>query len=91
MYEMNRLHEMLLKAGINHTFTSMDKNVFGAEALQIRIYKDDTFKEELDDVIYHKFSHGFSLGLLETFRLGDCNGFETADQVFNGWINKFFS
>lgn len=91
MYEINKLHEMLCKAGINHTFMAMDKDIFGANAMQIRIYRDATFQEELDDAVFHKFSLGYAEGLLETYELGECNGFETAIQVFEGWKEKFFS
>jgi hypothetical protein len=91
MYEIAKLHEMLSNAGINHTFMMMDKKFFGEDAMQIRIYKDGTFKEELDDVVFHKYSHGFAQGLLETYSLGECDGYETAEQVFNGWMEKFFS
>lgn len=91
MYEMRILHEMLIKAGISHTFMQMPTSIFGENALQIRIYRDDTFQEELDDVVFHKFSHGNELGLLETYCLSGCYGFESAEQVFNGWMEKFFS
>lgn len=91
MYEIAKLHEMLSNAGINHTFMMMDKNIFGADAMQIRIYRDGTFQEELDDVVFHRFSHGYAQGLLETYNLGECDGFETAEQVFKGWMEKFFS
>lgn len=88
MNEMNKLHEMLLSAHIPHTFMSMGPE-FGADSLQIRIYSDNTFTRELDDVIFHRYSHGYALGLLETYILGDCNGFETAEQVFEGWKKIF--
>ena len=91
MHEMNKLQKMLSGAGINHTFMIMDANIFGAGALQIRIYRDDTLQEELDDVVFHRFSHGHAQGLLETYSLGECEGFETAEQVFKGWMEKFFS
>ena len=91
MHEMAKLHEMLLGAGINHTFMMMDKTFYGADALQIRIYRDATFQEELDDVVFHKGSFGYALGLLETYCLGECSGFETAEQVFEGGMEKFFS
>jgi hypothetical protein len=91
MHEIEKLHEMLVKAGINHTFMAMDKNAFGEGALQIRIYRNETFQEELDDVVFHKYSHGYNQGLLETYRLNECDGFETAEQVFEGWMKKFFS
>ena len=90
MNEMNKLHEMLLKAGINHTFMAMDKDMFGADAVQIRIYRDATFQEELDDAVFNRYSFGYAQGLLETYKLGECNGFETAEQVFNGWKVMFF-
>ena len=91
MYEINKLHEMLCREGIAHTFMSMDRNTFGADALQIRIYRDNTFQKELDDVVFHKYSHGYAQGLLETYYLNKCDGFETAEQVFNGWMEKYFS
>lgn len=90
MYEITKLHKMLVEAGINHTFMVMDKNYFGEGALQIRIYRDGTFQEELDDAVFHKYSHGYCQGLLETYRLNSCDGFETAEQVFEGWVKKFF-
>ena len=91
MYEIAKLHEMLSNAGISHTFMMMNADSFGENAMQIRIYRDGTFQEELDDVVFHKYSHGYEQGLLETFALGDCNGYETAEQVFNGWMKKYFS
>lgn len=90
MYEIVKLHNMLLNAGINHTFMMMDEKFFGAGAMQIRIYRDSTFQEELDDVVFNKHSHGYERGLLETFCLNDCVGFETAEEVFKGWMKKFF-
>lgn len=90
MKEMYKLHAMLLDAGISHTFNVMPVEFFGAGALQIRVYRDDTFQEELDDVVFHKYSHGYERGLLETFRLNGCVGFETAEEVFNGWMKEFF-
>lgn len=91
MNEMDKLHGMLIEAGINHTFLAMNKKFYGADAIQIRIYRDDTFQEELDDVVFHKFSHGYEHGLLETYALNGCDGFETAEQVFEGWMEEFFS
>lgn len=91
MYEIAKLHEMLSNAGINHTFMMMNAHMFGKNAMQIRIFRDSTFQEELDDVVFHKYSHGYAQGLLETCVLGDCNGYETAKQVFEGWMEKFFS
>lgn len=39
---------------------------------------------ELDDAICHTYSHGYIDGLLETFSLNECEGWETAEQVFEG-------
>lgn len=89
MNEMNKLHKMLLAAYIPHTFMSMNSAFFGADSLQIRVYSDNTFTYELDDVVFHRYSHGYTLGLLETYTLNDCNGFETAEQVFEGWKKIF--
>jgi hypothetical protein len=91
MNEITKLHEMLVKANINHIFMSMNKNIYGEDAMQIRIYRDSTFKEELDDAIFHKYSHGYKQGLLETYNLNGCEGHETAEEVFEGWMKKFFS
>lgn len=91
MKEMYKLHAMLLDAGISHTFNVMPVEFFGPGALQIRVYRDGTFQEELDDVVFHKFSHGYARGLLETFNLSECDGYETAEQVFKGWMEKYFS
>lgn len=91
MYEIAKLHEMLSNTGINHTFMMMNADIFGENAMQIRIFRDGTFKEELDDAVFHKYSHGYEQGLLETFALGGCDGYETAEQVFNGWMKKYFS
>lgn len=56
MYEIAKLHEMLFNAGINHTFTIMNADIYGENAKQIRIYRDSTCQEQLDDVVFHKFS-----------------------------------
>ena len=86
MYEIAKLHEMLSHAGIHHTFMMMNADIFGENAMQIRIFRDGTFQEELDDAIFHKYFHGYEQGLLETFVFGDCYGLETAEHVFEFWI-----
>ena len=90
MYEIAKLHEMLSNAGIPHTFMAMDKNFYGEDAMQICIYRDGTYEEKLDDAIFHKYSHGYSEGLLETYYLNECEGYETAEQIFKGWMKKYF-
>ena len=91
MYEIAKLHEMLSNAGIHHTFMMMNADIFGANGLQIHIYRDNTFQKELDVVVFHEFSNGHERGLLETYILGSGGGYETAEQVFEGWKEKFFS
>ena len=44
---------------------------------------------ELDDVIWHCYSRGYEKGLLETYKLNTCNGFETAEEVFAGWKEMY--
>jgi hypothetical protein len=77
------LDEMLIKEGIPHTFRDM--YVSNLPGYQIRIYADEDHIKELDDVIWHRYSRGYAQGLLETYRLNACNGFETAEEVFAGW------
>ena len=89
--EIVKLNEMLDKAGVPHTLEKMDENAFGENSFQICIYRDNSYQKVLDDVIFHKRSNGYELGLLETYRLGKCEGYETAEEVFKGWMEKYFS
>ena len=57
--------------------------------MQIRVYADPQMTHELDDAIIISGSHGVETGLLETFRLNDCVGWETAEQVFEGWKKMY--
>ena len=52
---------------------------------QVRLFSDAECANEIDDCVYHPYSHGYDRGLLETFGLHNCNGYETAEQVFKGW------
>lgn len=45
--------------------------------------------EKLDDAIWHPYSHGYKDGLLETYVLGDCEGYETALDVADGWYRMY--
>lgn len=81
--EINKLNEMLTKAGIPHTY----KDLFDGK--QIRMYADLTCKIELDDAVIHSGSYGVRQGLLETYTLGNCDGWETAEQVFDGWLEMY--
>lgn len=81
--EIEKLHSLLTDAGIPHTFTPL----WGGK--QIRVYADSEFTRELDDAVIHSGSHGVQAGLLETFCLNECDGWETAEQVFEGWKKMY--
>ena len=83
--EMLKLKNKLEEANIPHTLCAL------WDGLQIRIYADEGKTRELDDVVIHQYSHGYKQGLLETYLLNECEGFETAEQVFEGWKEKYFS
>lgn len=82
--EIKKLHEMLTNAGIPHTFGPC------LDGMQIRMYADADMTNELDDCIIHSGSHGYQVGLLETYRLNDCEGWETAEDVFKGWAKMYY-
>lgn len=81
--EIKKLAMMLAEAGIPHAFSEFSSPY--CEGYQIRIYADKEMTKEIDDCICHTYSHGYSEGLLETLLLNDCEGHETAEQVFEGW------
>lgn len=81
--EINKLSVMLTQAGIPHTFENW------YDGKQIRMYADPTKKIKLDDAIIHSGSYGVHSGLLESYNLGDCKGWETADEIFSGWMDMY--
>lgn len=81
--EMEKLDRLLTAAGIPHTMEPM------WDGLQIRIYADEEMTNELDDAVCHSGSYGHYDGLLETNLLGDCSGWETAEDVFSGWLKMY--
>ena len=81
--EIEKLHSLLAEAGIPHIFAPL------WDGKQIRVYADSEFTRELDDAVIHSGSHGVWAGLLETFCLNDCDGWETAEQVFEGWKKMY--
>jgi hypothetical protein len=85
--EIKKLHKMLTEAGIPHTFGEFPFTLCGG--YQIRIYADEELTKEIDDCVCHAFSHGYSEGLLETLVLSNCDGWETAEQVFEGWVEMY--
>ena len=81
--EFEKLHSLLNEAGIPHTVTRL------WDGMQIRMYADHKMTRFLDDAIIHSDSHGVEAGLLETYRLSGCDGWETAEQVFKGWKKMY--
>ena len=81
--EINKLSAMLTQAHIPHTF----QNLYDGK--QIRVYADLTMKIELDDAVIHSGSHGVQRGLLESYNLSDCDGWETAEEIFTGWLEMY--
>jgi hypothetical protein len=81
--EIEKLHNLLTNAGIPHTYQSL------FDGKQIRIYADSEMEDELDDAVIHFGSHGVQNGLLETFCLNECEGWETAEQIFEGWLKMY--
>ena len=81
--EIEKLRSMLIKANIPHSFNCL------YDGKQIKIYKDNEQFYELDDVVIHSGSHGVNLGLLETYCLNECDGYETAEDVFKGWKEMY--
>lgn len=81
--EIVKLHDLLTNAGIPHTYEPL------FDGRQIRIYADSEMEDELDDAVIHFGSHGVQNGLLETFLLNGCEGWETAEQIFKGWLEMY--
>lgn len=54
------------------------------DGCQVILYDDEG--QKVDDAVWHCFSHGHEKGLLETYILNKCAGYETAYDVFNGWM-----
>ena len=81
--EIYKLKGMLDAKGIPNTLTPL------WDGLQIKIYADVNKTKEIDDVVLHSWSHGCEKGLLETYNLNNCDGYETAKQVFKGWKKIF--
>ena len=81
--EIEKLHSLLAEAGIPHIFAPL------WDGKQIRVYADSEFTRELDDAVINSGSHGVQAGLLETFCLNNCDGWETAEQVFEGWKKMY--
>lgn len=81
--EIEKLHKLLTEAGIPHIYQEL------YDGRQIRIYADEDMTNEIDDAVIHSGSHGNQNGLLETYTLSECEGWETAEQVFKGWQKMY--
>ncbi len=81
--EIEKLHNLLTEAQIPHTYLPLDGG------MQIRIYADKEMTNELDDAICTRYSYGHEQGLLESYCLNQCEGFETAEEVFKGWKKQY--
>lgn len=81
--EFNKLVQMVEEVGIPHTVIG----VLGGK--QIKIYADNQKTQFLDDAIINNASYGREHGLLESFVAGNCQGNETADEIFIKWKRMF--
>lgn len=81
--EILKLRNLLISEDIPHTISAL----WGG--IQIKMYADEAKTCELDDAVCHSYSHGSGAGLLETYRLNNCEGYETADEVFKGWKKMY--
>ena len=81
--EIRKLYIMLNEAHIPCTLVPL------FDGWQIRIYADEEMTNEIDDCVCHSNSHGYANGLLETYSLNECNGWETANEVFEGWKKMY--
>ena len=85
--EIRKLNALLNEAGIPHTFGPCA--AYCGEGYQIRIFADEELTNEIDDAICHTHSYGYANGLLETYVLSGCEGWETAEQIFKGWLKMY--
>ena len=82
--EFEKLIDLLIEAGIPY------KRVEDSDGMQVFIFADEEKTKELDDAaIWLHMTHGAEQGLLETLHLNGCEGFETAEQVFEGWLGMY--
>lgn len=76
--EMNKLYKMCKEAGMNIRMGGVH------DGRKIELF-DNMGNDLLDDAVIHGFSYGHEIGLLETYELNDCEGYETAELIFEGW------
>jgi len=80
MYCITRLCELLNEAGLNYVHFARPE--FSGDQITL-IDNDNNY---IDDAICHNASHGASVNLLETYKLNNCEGNETPEEVAEGWI-----
>lgn len=80
--EFDKLVKLVEDAGIPHT---VNDYFYGGK--QIKVFNSDG--SYLDDAVIHRYSHGTECGLLETFNLSDCEGFEEAEDIIEGWKKMY--
>lgn len=78
MEEILKLARLLMEVGAEFTLAP---TLFG-DGYQVILYRKG---EKIDDAVWATYSHGYKSGLLETYRLSGCDGYETAQEVFDGW------
>ena len=78
-----KLDDMLCSADLPYTFFNL------YDGYQIKLYADRMKTIYLDDVVINSWSHGHTMGLLETYILNDCAGGESAERVFAGWVKMY--
>lgn len=84
MNEMTKLATLLVELGIPFKVTELP---YDSDGRQIIVYNKQG--ERMDDAIWAYGSHGYEKGLLETFKLNDCAGYETAFEIAHGWYNMY--
>lgn len=82
MEEITKLFELCNQFGMPVEI----HDVYGG--VQVTLYNEDG--NYLDDAVCRIGSHGFEKGLLETYVLSDCDGYETAQEVLMGWADMYF-
>lgn len=87
MNEFYKLAEMVFSRMPHGWRAEVDTACFGGDGCQIIIY--NPAGKRVDDAVYHCFSHGFEEGLLESYKAGHCNGYETAKEIFSKWKKMF--
>ena len=75
--EFDKLVKLVEEAGWNHKVQTLH----GGK--QIVLYNKGN--RMLDDAVIHPFSNGNKAGLMETYVLNDCRGWERAEEIFEGW------